>query len=240
MSSRNALLGALVAILAVQAIGSRVLRRDPFLPSPPPLANLPSQLGNWERLAEETVPPETLAMLGPDDILARQYRSPSSSRQAELFVAYYKTQLQSKNAHDPKVCLPGAGWNPVESHLTRVTLNSGFSFPVNYYRIKKDESEQVVLYWFQSPKGVYTFEQQLRAHRILDAILDNRTDMALVRIIVPVTRAGAAEDNVAAADSDAIRLSQSVYTSMLPYFLPKRRAVHDSCRLGASALCHPC
>ena len=175
MITRNTLLGALVAILAVQVIGSRVLRRDPFLPSPPPLANLPAQLGNWERLSEEAVPPDALDMLGPDDYLARQYQapgnSPAYSRQAELFVAYYKTQLQSKNAHDPKVCLPGAGWNPVESHLTRVTLNSGFSFPVNYYRIRKGGSEQVVLYWFQTPKGVFTFEQQLRAHRVLDAIL---------------------------------------------------------------------
>jgi len=220
MMRRNALLGAVVVIFAAQAIASRVLHRDPFLPSPPPLANLPLQLGSWERFGEESVAPDTLTMLGPDDYLARQYQIPGKPQQAELFVAYYKTQLQSKNAHDPKVCLPGAGWNPVESHLATVTLpNSGFSFPVNYYRIKKDETEQVVLYWFQTPKGVYTFEQQLRAHRVVDAILDNRTDMALVRIIVPVNAS-----DVAAADASAIRLAQSVYTSMLPYFPPTEKA----------------
>jgi hypothetical protein len=96
--------------------------------------------------------------------------------------------------------------------------NSGFSFLANYYRIKKDESEQVVVYWFQTPKGVYTFEQQLRGHRVLDAILDNRTDMALVRIIVPVS-----EKDVSTADASAIRLAQSVYTSMLPYFPPTEK-----------------
>ena len=31
-------------------------------------------------------------------------------------------------------------------------------------------------------------------------------------------------DNIAAADSDAIRLSQSVYTSMLPYFPSKEKS----------------
>jgi EpsI family protein len=218
MNRRTTLLAAVGLLFAVQAIVSQVLRRDPFLPSPPPLANLPVELGNWERRAEESVPPATLAALGPDDYLARQYEQPGDTAQAELFVAYYKTQLQTKNAHDPKVCLPGAGWNPVESHLARVTMaDSGFSFPVNYYRIKKDENEQVVVYWFQTLKGVYTFEQQLRAHRVLDAILDNRTDMALVRIVVPVT------ESVAAADASAMRLAQLVYKSMLPYFPPTEK-----------------
>jgi EpsI family protein len=219
MNRRTALAAAIVLIFTLQAIASRVLRREPFLPSPPPLANLPLQLGGWQWHAEETVPPDVLAMLGPDDYLVRQYQFPGGLEQAELFVAYYKTQLQSKNAHDPKVCLPGAGWNPVESRLDRVTMPaSRFSFPVNYYRIKKDGSEAVVVYWFQTLKGVYTFEQQLRAHRILDAIVDNRTDMALVRIIVPVTEKG-----VSAADASATRLAQSVYTSMLPYFPPTEK-----------------
>jgi EpsI family protein len=211
---RNACLAAILLIFAIQLIASRVLRREPFLPSPPPLASMPPQLGNWVLREDEIVPDATLAVLGPDDYLARQYQVPGDREQAELFVAYYKTQLQSKNAHDPKVCLPGAGWNPIESRLEQVTLpRSGFSFPVNYYRIKKDENEQVVLYWFQTPNGVYTFEQQLRAHRVIDAILDNRTDMALVRISVPVN-----EQGVSAADASAVRLAKSVYASMLPYF----------------------
>ncbi len=225
MIRRNGILAVIVLIFAVQAISSRVLRREPFLPSPPPLSSLSPQLGDWQERVEETVSPETLTMLGPDDYLARQYQAPGKPAGAEIFVAYYKTQLQSKNAHDPKVCLPGAGWNPVESRLAQVTMpNSGFTFPVNYYRIKKDGSEQVVLYWFQTPKGVYTFEQQLRAHRVIDAILDNRTDMALVRIIVPVNQGPAGEPAVSAADADAIQLAQSVYTSMLPHFPPTEKA----------------
>jgi EpsI family protein len=219
MNRRTALLATVVAIFALQAISSQVFRREPFLPSPPPLTNMPAHLGGWEFRSDESVTPESLAVLGPDDYLAREYQFPADGSQAEVFIAYYKTQLQTKNAHDPKVCLPGAGWNPIESRLERVTLaNSGFSFPVNYYRIKKDDSEEVVVYWFQTPKGVYTFEQQLRAHRVLDAILDNRTDMALVRIVVPVNRSG-----VSAADASAIRLAQSVYKSMLPYFPPTER-----------------
>jgi EpsI family protein len=219
MNRRNVLATAVTGILGAQLMASRILRRDPFLPSTPPLADLPVHLGAWERQSEEAIGPEALELLGPDDYLARRYQVQGGNEQAELFVAYYRTQLQSKNAHDPKVCLPGSGWNPVESRLDRVQLpGSRYSFPVNYYRIKKEESEQVVVYWFQTPKGVYTFEQQLRAHRVLDAIIDNRTDMALVRIIVPVARQG-----VSAANTSAIGFAQSVYKSMLPYFPPTEK-----------------
>jgi EpsI family protein len=219
MNRRNVLLAVITAIFALQAIASQVFRRQPYLPSPPPLSTLPVHLGGWEMRAEETVAPETLEVLGPDDYLVREYRLPGDNANAELFVAYYKTQLQTKNAHDPKVCLPGSGWNPIESRLEYVKMpGAGLSFPVNYYRIKKDDNEEVVVYWFQTPKGVYTFEQQLRAHRILDAILDNRTDMALVRIVVPVTQKGVSE-----ADASAIRLARSVYKSMLPYFPPTEK-----------------
>lgn len=215
MTRRNALFAGVVLVLAAQAISSRILSRDPFLPSPPRLADIPFQIGGWSQTAEETVDPAALDMLGPDDVLARLYQK-GGVDQAELFVAYYKTQLRSRNAHDPQVCLPGAGWNPVESHLTTISVpGSGVSFPANYYRIKKADSEQVVLYWFQTPKGVYTFEQQLRLHRVVDAIVDNRTDMALVRIIVPVSTKG-----VPAADADAVRMAEVVYTQMLPYFPP--------------------
>jgi hypothetical protein len=70
-----------------------------------------------------------------------------------------------------------------------------------------------VLYWFQTPTGVYTFEQELRAHRVWDAILENRTDMAMVRIIIPVNEKG-----VHYADASALELAQAVYTKMLPFF----------------------
>jgi EpsI family protein len=220
MTRRSTLVAGAVLILTAQAISSHILQREPFLPSPPPLANLPLQMGNWSQMAEETIDPEALAALGPDDSVVRVYQSPGDPEQAELFIAYYKTQLRSKNAHDPKVCLPGAGWNPIESRLAQVSLpGSHNSFPVNYYRIKKGDSEQVVLYWFQTPKGAYTFEQQLRAHRVLDSILDNRTDMALVRVIVPV-----GEKGVPSADASATQLARVAYTQMLPYFPPTEKA----------------
>jgi EpsI family protein len=219
VTRRAVLLTAAVFLFSVQAISSRFLRREPYLPSPPPLASLPPQLGVWSQVKEESVEPDALNILGPDDFLARAYRRSGDAGQADLFIAYYKTQLQDKNAHDPKVCLPGSGWNPTASRLDRVPLGAGKSFPANYYRIKRDDNEQVVLYWFQTFSGVYTFEQQLKAHRVWDAIVDNRTDMALVRIVVPLTPEGAQP-----AEDRALQLAESVYTQMLSHFPPTEKS----------------
>ncbi len=213
MKRRQIILAAAISIFAAQAVFSHMLRRAPFLPSPPPLASLLFTMDGWTQTGEESIAPDALEMLGPDDFVARLYSNPSTPVEAELFVAYYKTQLRAKNAHDPKVCLPGAGWNPIASHLSRVSSGDGKSFPVNYYRIKKDDSERVVLYWFQTFKGVYTFDQQLQAHRAWDAVFDNRTDMALVRITVPVLAFG-----TEAADQAATRFAETVYRRMLEHF----------------------
>lgn len=218
MTRSSALLCAGVGILAVQAVASLVFHRQPFLPSPPPLVLLPMHLGDWQQVQDASLDPEVLEALSPSDSLDRQYRL-DSGQAADLFVAYYKSQLQTKGAHDPKVCLPGAGWNPRESRLIDVSVpGSNRSFPVNDYRIAKDGAEEIVLYWFQTYNGVYTFEQQLKAHRVLDAIAANRTDMALVRIVVPVDA-----DGVDVATQRATQLAQLVYPQMLPYFPAKEK-----------------
>ena len=81
------------------------------------------------------------------------------------------------------------------------------------YLVAKQDMRQVVLYWFQTLTGVYTFEQQLRLPRIVDAVRLNRTDMALVRVVVPVTASG-----IEAASRNATALAASAYLQMLPYF----------------------
>jgi EpsI family protein len=210
---RKWLLWGGVVILAAQAAASYALERKPFLPVTPPLSNLPMRLGNWAFTQDGVIEPEVLEMLGPDDALTREFQLAGSATRSSLFVSHYKTQLRAKNAHDPKVCLPGSGWNPRVSRVMDVRLPDGATFPVNYYRIAKGDAEAVVLYWFQTHDQALVYEQQLRAHRVWSAIRENRTDMALVRIVMPVD-----ENGVEVADRRAVELATLVYPEMRPYF----------------------
>jgi EpsI family protein len=209
------LLLAAALILAGQAAISNFFQRDPYLPSPPPLSIFPASMAEWQVVQESPIDAAVLDMLGPDDTLSREYQDPKTGAHAGVFVAYYKTQLRAKNAHDPKVCLPGSGWNPLANRVEEVRLPEGRKLPVNYYRIARGDASAVVLYWFQTHSGVHTKEQQLRLQRLMDAVKENRTDMALVRIVVPVDAGG-----VAKADERAYELARQVYPRMLEYFPP--------------------
>lgn len=216
MSRASLLVGGALAILLGQAALSNFFRRDPYLPSPPPLSLFPGNLGDWRVQQDTAVDAAVLEMLGPDDTLSREYRDPSTGVQAGLFVAYYKTQLRAKNAHDPKVCLPGSGWNPVDSRTATFRVDNVGDVPLNYYRITRGGASAVVLYWFQTHSAAHAKEQELRLQRIVDAVKENRTDMALVRIVVPV-----AEGGVPKADERAFDLARRVYPRMLDYFPAK-------------------
>jgi EpsI family protein len=218
MTRHAAVLTAAVTILAAQAVASFALHRDVQLPSPPPLVDLPLRLGNWAQIVDEQIGADVIQMLGPDDLLSRRYQVTGTTSTADLFVAYYKTQMRGKNAHDPKVCLPGAGWNPIDSRVVQVSIPGTNSIPVNYYVISKDDDREVVLYWFQTPRGIYSSEQDLKVHRVLDLFRDDRTDMALVRVIVPVRDQG-----VDGAAADATGLVQLIYPAMTAYLPPAKK-----------------
>lgn len=192
MNRRTGIAGAAVLLLSAQAALTNRLTRAEYLPSPGPInENIPLTIGPWSRVEDGVLDPEAYAVLAPDDVLNRTYRNASAGSELNLFLGYYKTQLRAKNAHDPKVCLPGSGWNPLISEQIPVAV-VGMSEPivVNYYVIAKGNEKAVVLYWFQNHKKAYAGEQSLRFSRVLDNLFENRTDMALVRIVISATTLG--------------------------------------------------
>jgi len=213
---RNLAFGA-AAILAAQAVLSYGLARVEYLPSPPPLALFPRALGEWNQARDVPVDPVQLAMLAPDDVLSRDYMRPDEPAPLSLFIAYYRSQHSIGGAHDPKVCLPGAGWNPLASKVWQIEVaGAARPIPVNYYLISRNRQQAVVLYWFQTHRGVTPYEQWLRLQRVWQTLVDRRTDMALVRIVAPV------EDDLARASARAVRFAALAYPAIQQQFPPER------------------
>ena len=211
MNRRTAIIGTAVLLLSTQAALTHWLSRTEFLPSPGPInENIPATVGKWSQFQDGVLDPEAYAVLAPDDVLNRTYRQANTPDELNLFIAYYKTQLRAKNAHDPKVCLPGSGWNPLISKQIPIVV-SGQSQPisVNYYVISKNGEQAVVLYWFQNHKKVYADEQFLKFSRVVDNFMENRTDMALVRIVISATKPG-----LDAATAKATEFASLLYPSL--------------------------
>ena len=104
-----------------------------------------------------------------------------------LYVGYYQSQRTGSTYHSPKNCLPGSGWQFVESDHVSVPVSNGQSILINKVLIQKGLDKQVILYWYQDRGRVIASEYWAKGYMIWDAMTQNRTDGSLVRISVPVT-----------------------------------------------------
>jgi len=217
MSRKRKIVSLAVLIVGLQLAASFALSRKEYLPSPRPLAEFPWEMGEWRRVEDQILEPGVLEMLAPDDFLNRVYVSPQHPAGVSLFMVYYKTQHRASNAHDPKVCLPGAGWNPLDSKVIDVSLpEAGVTLPVNHYLVAKGSTQALVLYWYETHKRAFAREQWTRLQRILDTVAENRTDIALVRLVVPIV-----DNNTAAAAEAGIRFIRQSYPYIRRQFPPK-------------------
>ena len=178
---------ALVALLlAVTALFLHARSRNEVLPTRQPLADLPHQLGDWTG-TDVPIQQEVLDVLGAGDFLLRVYQD-SSRRQpyVDLFLAYFPSQRAGDTIHSPKHCLPGAGWQPVESGRVTLDLPGHSPFVANRYVIAKGTDRQLVLYWYLAHDRAVASEYWAKFYLVTDSIRLNRSDGSLVRVTTPL------------------------------------------------------
>lgn len=174
-------------VLVVQAALVYGLSRPEKLPFHKPLADFSLQSSIWQLSQEMPIDQEQLDVLKADDVLSRAYLDKNDGQFATLFVAYFATQRTGKAPHSPKNCLPGAGWAPSQSGFMNINIpGQAEPITVNKYVIARGENESVVLYWYQSRNRVIASEYRAKVYTVADAVRYNRSDTALVRVVVNV------------------------------------------------------
>jgi EpsI family protein len=171
-------------LLFAQAILLYSSIRQEVIPTSPPLSEFPRLNDGWQMVQEGVVDAETQAVLRADDTLTRVYAKDSHG--VSLFIAAFKSQRTGKAPHSPKNCLPGSGWVPSVSDEISVEVPGRDPITVNRYLVARGDSKSLVLYWYQSRDRAVASEYSAKLYVIADAIKLNRTDTALVRIIVPL------------------------------------------------------
>lgn len=220
------MLSRLIALTAMFALGFGLLvradRPEPVAPRST-FDQFPMQLGEWRGVKEAPYSKEILAILGVDDYMARAYFAPDRTG-VGLYVGYYSTQRQGDTMHSPQNCLPGAGWEPVSNSMFPITVNDGAtqasrSIEVNRYVIRKGLDRQLVLYWYQAHGCVVASEYWSKFYLIRDAVRMNRTDGAMVRVIVPIpgTSSGQAAEGERQAEALAVKFVQELFPALNDY-----------------------
>ena len=82
--------------------------------------------------------------------------------------------------------MPGSGWTQLSSQSYPLDAGVGAPIVVNRYVIVHGQERELVLYWYQSRDRVVADEFRAKYWVVADAIRLNRTDTALVRVIIPI------------------------------------------------------
>lgn len=161
-----------------------------------PLGTLPDRFEEHVAI-DLAMSPEETRLLGASASINRAYRRDSASSFL-VYVGFYASQRQGRTIHSPKNCLPGAGWEPLESRRETVAaLDGGRPIRVNRFVIGKASQQALVYYWYQGRGRTESNEYQVKLDLIRDSALRRRSDEALVRIVVPFAGDPGAADALA-------------------------------------------
>jgi EpsI family protein len=204
----------LTAVLLCQAAAFYIFARGEVIPQNVPLASVPQQLGSWALQEEGVVEKEIQDVLKADELLNRSYVSTAGVPvSAHLFVAYFKSQRSGRAPHSPRNCLPGSGWVPSVADLVHIPIPGRAPIEANRYVVQKGNIKSLVLYWYQSRDRVVANEYMAKFYVVADALRYNRTDTALVRVVVPIVN-----DDMAASEKIATDFVQSFFVPLRQHF----------------------
>jgi EpsI family protein len=195
-------------LLLAQAAVLRSAMHPEAIPPSPPLAQMPRSLGPWQFQGDGVIEQEVLDILKADDVLTRSYAT-ASGEQANLYIAAFRSQRNGKSPHSPKNCLPGSGWSPLVEDETSIEVGEAVPIVVNRYVVSHGNDRSLVLYWYQSRGRVVASEYKAKFWVVADAMRYNRTDTAIVRVIVPIEN----QDN-AAAERTGVAFVKTFYPAI--------------------------
>jgi len=219
-SSRPARLVVVGACLLGTWIFLGRVSRAEVIPPRPSLMAVPFDIADRVGRDEPRFDPEIEAVLGVDEYLVRRYTR-AGSLSVGLYIGYHDSQRQGDTMHSPLNCLPGAGWQPLEVGRRVLTVRGApgaeqndSEVELNRVVIGKGLDRQLVYYWYQSHRRVVASEYWGKFYTVVDAVRHNRTDAALIRVIVPLPRDGVGPD----PDAVATEFIQALFPVLPEYF----------------------
>jgi exosortase D (VPLPA-CTERM-specific) len=146
----------------------------------------PLQIGEWVGI-RETMEQQYIDELDLSDYVIVDYKNPQG-KSVNFYVAYYESQRKGESIHSPATCLLGGGWifKEAGAQTIDVPVYNKSSMQVNRAFMEKQGQKQLAYYWFLQRGRNLTNPYQLKFFAFWDALIKQRTDGALIRLITPV------------------------------------------------------
>lgn len=179
--TRNFLIA--VGVLVATIIYSRFLSSVQAVPPLQPINTLPTVIGDFKAVNEQSFDEQVLNLLGVDQYIMREYQN-EEGYPLWLYVGFYESQAEGQMIHSPKHCMPGSGWNTLESSDVKLDTQAG-TVTISRMFLQKGLDKQLAHYWYQGRGRVVANEYVDRAYMVLDSLTKRRSDEALIRITGP-------------------------------------------------------
>lgn len=166
-------------------------------------ASFPDALGDWHCPERLEMNPRQFQILGATDYLLCDYQRDDDPEFVNVYVGYHAAQGRREGGngnensiHPPEHCLPGSGWNIIDSRLVDLDLPGlppGHGVLASHreakrFVIAKGEARQLVYFWYQSRGRVFARNPDVILSRMWDRATRGRSDGALVRFTTPIGR----------------------------------------------------
>jgi EpsI family protein len=211
------------------------------IPARKPFENFPMTIGDWHCAGQQDMDPASLKFLGATDYVICNYIRDARVREAQatagavetrsavdLYVGYHESQVRreggghAKAIHPPEHCLPGSGWDIIDSKLIPIAfpgLPEGRGLRdserhAKRFVIAQGDTRELVYFWYQGQGRVITANEDVILFRFWNRARRGRTDGALVRFTTRIERG-----DVAAAEARFQEFAALV-APILPDYLP--------------------
>jgi EpsI family protein len=191
-------LAVALAFLALNFYTYNFLARKAVIPDRASFSQFPLQLGGWRCAEKEKLDAEVLQNLGATDYLICEFHS-KEFQPVAVYVGYHATQIREEGGgsgensiHPPAHCLPGSGWDIIDSRSVPLGLPGLPQEDGKGKRlvIARGQARQLVYYWYQTQGQVIAEDWQKILLVGYDRATRGRTDGALVRFTIPLSRDG--------------------------------------------------
>ncbi len=209
----------IVALLfiAANSYAYNNLAQGDIIPEREMFEAFPNDVDGWVCKNRETMEQEILDNLGVTDYLICRFGDAGNNRYVDFYAGYHEKQERSDSGkttliHPPEHCLPGAGWDIIESSI--VPIDFGIPGDAKRVVIAKGKARSLVYFWYQSRGHVIGTNVGRLRHLFFDRALRNRTDGSLLRFTMPVDR-----ENFEKAD-ETFRAFAGKIAGDLPRYIP--------------------
>jgi len=221
----TAKIAAALVALALNGYVYWYLGSQEVIPARTEFEVFPNRVEDWRCTGRESLDEATIDNLMVTDYLACNFVRRDGEAQSHLYIGYHERQTRDRDSgkataiHPPEHCLPGSGWNVIDSKVVPLSLArdgrpDGVQGEAKRFVIAKGNQRALVYFWYHSRGRVIAQSHQKILYMFLDRARAGRTDGSLVRFTIPIVRGD--EDGAEAVFQEFA----GVVTPMLDDFVP--------------------